>query len=457
MPKAKLIKSVVDGAKHEGKGNQIFYRDAELPGFALRVTAGGVKSYVVEYKRAGRNHRVTIGKHGADYYDEATDEVLPLTPHNARKIARRWLAFAGAGEDPAERRRRRREGDTLADVASRYLDDLKARAEAGARRGRLSGWETACGIWGRHVPAAVKRRRVAEITTKDVRRLHKGLGDAGKAPTADRLRTTLHAIFEHAITEGLIATNPAAAVKRYNKPSKRRRALTLDELAALGKVLAEMESTGKITVTDENGKAKEHHMSRAPALALRLLALTGMRKSELLGHHVTARRGPREGLRWADVDVDQGTYTLAAHGGGSGSKGGAVRTLPLGLATVKLLASGRPDDVDPEAPVVASPVDASKPYQALNVARRKIYRAAGIEDADAHCLRHTFESIAFSISPGLAGALTGRALTRDATLNAYLHVDTAALRDVADKVAGRIADAMAGKLADVVPIERRRA
>lgn len=198
-------------------------------------------------------------------------------------------------------------------------------------------------------------------------------------------------------------------------------------------------------------------MSRAPALALRLLTLTGMRKSELLGHHVKARRGPREGLRWADVDLDKGTYTLAAHGGGSGGKGGAVRTLPLGVATVKLLASVRPDDAEPEAPVVASPVDVSAPYQALNAARTKIYRAAGIEGADAHCLRHTFESIAFSIAPGLAGALTGRALTRDATLNAYLHVDTAALRDVADQVAGRIAQAMAGELADIVPIERGRA
>ena len=52
--------------------------------------------------------------------------------------------------------------------------------------------------------------------------------------------------------------------------------------------------------------------------------------------------------------------------------------------------------------------------------------------------------------------MTGRALTRDATLNAYLHVDMTALREAADKVAARIARAMAGELADVVPFERRR-
>ena len=102
-----------------------------------------------------------------------------------------------------------------------------------------------------------------------------------------------------------------------------------------------------------------------------------------------------------------------------------------------------------------SPRDPLHPFVGLDQPRRQIYRAAGIENADTHCLRHTFESVAFSIAPGLAGALTGRALTRDATLNAYIHIESVALREVADKVAGRIAQAMAGELADVVPFERR--
>ena len=79
-----------------------------------------------------------------------------------------------------------------------------------------------------------------------------------------------------------------------------------------------------------------------------------------------------------------------------------------------------------------------------------------IEGCDTHSLRHSFESVAFSIAPGLAGALTGRALTRDAVLNTYIHVDQSALMEVADKVAGRIAQSMAGELAEVVAIESRR-
>lgn len=151
-----------------------------------------------------------------------------------------------------------------------------------------------------------------------------------------------------------------------------------------------------------------------------------------------------------------GTYELAAHGGGSGGKGGAPRTLPLGAATVELLCSVRPDDADLEAPVVPSPRNPAQCYNGLNKARRRIYQAAGLEGVDAHSLRHSFESIAFSIAPAFAGALTGRAFTRDQTLNSYLHVDEKELRDIADKVAGRIAQAMSGELADVVAIEARR-
>ena len=96
------------------------------------------------------------------------------------------------------------------------------------------------------------------------------------------------------------------------------------------------------------------------------------------------------------------------------------------------------------------------PYNGLNKARRRIYQAAGIEGADAHCLRHTFETIAFVAASPFGPALTGRALTKDPTQNEYLHPDDVQLREAADKVARRLAQAMGGELADVVPIEARR-
>lgn len=86
MPKTTLTKTVVDRAAHTGAGNQTIYQDTELPGLALRVTAGGVKSYVVEYRRGGRKRRVTLGRHG------------PLTVDQARQLAKRELYSVAVGE-----------------------------------------------------------------------------------------------------------------------------------------------------------------------------------------------------------------------------------------------------------------------------------------------------------------------------------------------------------------------
>lgn len=48
----KLTKSVVDRINSTGGKDQVFYRDDQLKGFALRVTANGVKSFIVETRIA---------------------------------------------------------------------------------------------------------------------------------------------------------------------------------------------------------------------------------------------------------------------------------------------------------------------------------------------------------------------------------------------------------------------
>jgi hypothetical protein len=61
MPK--LTKRVVDAA--EGRSFDYFVWDEELPGFGLRVFKSGKRSYLLQYRVAGRTRRYTIGLHGA--------------------------------------------------------------------------------------------------------------------------------------------------------------------------------------------------------------------------------------------------------------------------------------------------------------------------------------------------------------------------------------------------------
>jgi hypothetical protein len=42
---------------------QLFLWDAEIKGFALRVTCGGAKSFVLDYRVDGRQRRITLGNY----------------------------------------------------------------------------------------------------------------------------------------------------------------------------------------------------------------------------------------------------------------------------------------------------------------------------------------------------------------------------------------------------------
>ena len=78
MPVGKITKRAVDAANPSGRDAYLW--DPELTGYGLKVTPGGSRVYLVQYRlggRRGRTRRVTIGKHGS-----------PWTPETARKEAK---------------------------------------------------------------------------------------------------------------------------------------------------------------------------------------------------------------------------------------------------------------------------------------------------------------------------------------------------------------------------------
>jgi hypothetical protein len=88
---AKVTKRLVDAADIREKDYVIW--DDELPGFGLRVFASGKRSYVIQYRLAGRSRRFTIGLHSV------------WTPERARQEAKAQLGRVAQGEDPAEEKR----------------------------------------------------------------------------------------------------------------------------------------------------------------------------------------------------------------------------------------------------------------------------------------------------------------------------------------------------------------
>src|SRR3954469_9238293 len=77
--------------------------DSLLPGFGLRIAAGGARTYFVMKRLKGKLVRRSVGKHPALHLTR-DDPLGPdeCWPADAREKARRMLADLARGIDPAE-------------------------------------------------------------------------------------------------------------------------------------------------------------------------------------------------------------------------------------------------------------------------------------------------------------------------------------------------------------------
>jgi integrase len=413
MPK--LTKKVVDAAAPSGRDT--FLWDGEMAGFGLRVFASGKKSYLVQYRAGGRLRRYTIGPHGV------------FTPDEARKDARILLADVERGLDPAERRAEQRRDLTMAELCDLYVAEgmtTKKPTTIVSDKGKLE----------RHVKPLLGKRQLRSIgrgeierfqadvasgkTAIDVKRGFRGRSRVtGGKGTATRTLGLLSGVFQFAVNRGLRPDNPVRGVKRFPE-RKMERFLSPAEMARLGKAFSDM--------ADEavNGVAIS---------ALRLLALTGCRRSEVTG------------LRWSWIDWERACIRFPD------SKTGA-KVVPLGAAALALLSELR------DARTNSSFVFPGRGKEGTTTAAWKVWekvrKRAGLPDVRIHDLRHSFASVGASGGDSLVviGALLGHRDT--GTTARYAHLSNDPLKAAADRIAGNIASAMEGKAAKVVALCGRR-
>ena len=202
-----------------------------------------------------------------------------------------------------------RKGMTVAELCDWHLREAKGRAKASTLAMDSSRIEC-------HVKPLLGRRRAASLTQEDIERFQvdiiagktakprKGRGGAtsGGRGVAARTVGMLGTILEHAKRRKIIKENPTRGVE---KPpyGKQRRFLSLDEMAALGKVMREAEDSGR---------------SATALAAIRFLLMTGLRRMEAL-------RLPRA---WVDAKARCIRF-------GDTKSGAQLR--PLGSAALRLL------------------------------------------------------------------------------------------------------------------------
>ncbi|GMQ76556.1 MAG: hypothetical protein BMS9Abin01_1836 [Gammaproteobacteria bacterium] len=196
----KLTKTVVDRLSPPASG-QAFLRDIELKGFGVRITAGGVKSFIVEKRIDGRVRRQTLGRFGE------------LTVEQARRKAMNVLGQVAMGLNPiAEREQARFERITLRQA----FDDFK-RARKSLKPKTIYEYglmlDSAFGDWA--------DRPVVKITKDKVAARHQTLGETRGESIANHsmrfLRSLLNfaiAAYEDGFGRPLLVENP---VRRLNQ------------------------------------------------------------------------------------------------------------------------------------------------------------------------------------------------------------------------------------------------
>lgn len=306
---------------------------------------------------------------------------------------------------------------TVAELCDLYLAEgcsTKKQSTIATDRGRIT----------RHIKPLLGDRLVRDLKRADIERFMTDVangktatiaktGPRGKAVVrggkgaASRTVGFLGAIFAFAVQREIRPDNPVRGVKRFRSRSCDR-FLSESELTLLGQLLSDAENAGA---------------NRYAIAAIRLLALTGCRKNEILS------------LRWKWVHLERGVLRLPD------SKTGE-KTVYLGASATELL---KGLDRKEDSPYVF-PSDRSDGHLiALQGIWSDLRAKAGLDDVRLHDLRHSFAS--FAAAEGTSLLIIGKLLGHKnaATTARYAHLADDPLHRAADMVSKQIA----GKLMEL--------
>ena len=377
------------------KGNKVFYDD-DVTGFGVRITAAGAISFVLRYVVNRQERRLTLGK----YPD--------LSATAAREEAISLRGMVSRGIDPLQQRRDREWAPDMRELADYYLS-----GHATTKRPKSIKDDRA--MLEAHILPKLGNRKVAAVSSHEIIQLRNSMED--RPYRANRVLSLLGKMFSIAMQQRWREDNPARYVERFTE-EKRDRWLSIDELSRLTEAL-------------------DQHPNQSAANAIRLLILTGARRSEVLS------------ATWDQFDFERGVWTKpSAH-----TKQKRTEHVPLSAAALSLLSqmyetTGEGSYLFP----------GNKPGSHLVEIKRfwfSVCQIADIENARIHDLRHTFASHLVSSGHGLP--LVGRLLghTQPQTTQRYSHIADDPLREAADRFGEMLTGAKEPAADRVVPIRSR--
>lgn len=378
----KLNKSSIDKLNTPESGYALHWDDT-LPGFGLRITASNIRSFIVQKRINGKEHRTTICRYGI------------LTPEQARREAQIFLGEVAQGNNPITAKIKARvESVTFREATAAYLESrtLKSRTICDIHQA-FKGLED----WGNKPLSSINREMISKR--------HHALGELSPA-RANLAMRYLRAVFNFAIAHytdkdghPLIVDNP---VKRL---SQTRAWYRIDHRVTVINP-HQLKPWFDAVTSLSNEVARDYFLT---------IILTGLRRTEAMN------------LTWSDVDLKRQTLTVRD------TKNYRDHTLPLSEFLQDLLAARK----NKEAGTYVFQSSKGR-LQNLRYAQDKVIKDSGV-NFTIHDLRRTFATIANSLDiPGYTvKMLLNHKIGSDVTAG-YIIADVERLREPMEKISAYI-------------------
>jgi integrase len=336
-----------------------------VPGFHVRVTSAGEKTYSVLYRVHGKKlRRLTIG----------TTEKFTLA--EARKRADDAVRDAAKGIDPAQQKIMERTAEMFGELADAYIERYAKKKRS---------WREDKRILDKYLTPELKHARAKDVKRAEIRKILEEL--AKDAPImANRTLAVGRKMYNWAMSADLVEGNPFHGISAPAPEHQRDRVLSEKELKAVWKALEAEES---VVVAD----------------AYKMRLLTAQRGGEVLG------------MRWDEVDVEAHWWTIPSER----SKNKLPHRVWLSDPAIRILEkakvrnekeaerrSQRYKRLEAPSPWVFPGKRIGKHMVETKRAFKTIYSASKVKDWKGHDLRRTAAS--YMTSMGIPRLVVGRVL-----------------------------------------------
>jgi integrase len=254
-------------------------RDLLLPGFGVRVSVNGKKTWFAVGRVGGRQVRHTIGTYPT------------ITLGEAREAARLILKDIQLGLYAPAKPAPERGPPTLNQMITLFIEIYA--------KPKNRGWKAVQATFRKF--SSLDDRPIAEITRADVVKVLDDIAARGAPIAANRAMSAIKKLFAWSLDRGAISVHPLVGLHKPGIERSRDRVLTEEELKSFWYATEDLAFPFGPT--------------------FQLMALTGQRRGEVAG------------MRWSQIDLKGTIWTIPAHV----AKNGRAHEVPLSATALDII------------------------------------------------------------------------------------------------------------------------